>query len=90
MPLTGQLPLTDKDYKFKFFCAQVGILLAANWVDKVIEVQHISDRTIIRKLMIGKAVFTFPSMYTPCTYLVKDQRNKIILIKHLSELTQFR
>ena len=55
--------LTDKDHKFKFsFYAQAGILLAKNWADKVIEVHRISDRIIILKLIISKAVFTFLSV----------------------------
>ena len=51
--------------KFKFFCAQAGILLAETWADKVIEVHHIYDRISLLKdkLIIGKAVFTFLSVY---------------------------
>ena len=50
--------LTGKKCKFKFFYAQVGILLAENLADKVIEVQHISDRIILLKLIIGKEIFS--------------------------------
>ena len=64
--------LTGKDCKYKFFfCAQqsghggAGILLAESWADKVIEVQRVSDRILLLKLIIGKAVFTFLSVYAP-------------------------
>ena len=61
----------DKDIKFNFYSAQdsaqggVGILLAECWADKVVEVQHISDRILPLKLIIGKGVFTFLSIYAP-------------------------
>ena len=52
--------LTNKDWKFKFFfCARTGIMLSENWADKVIEVQRISDRIILLKLI------TFLSAYAP-------------------------
>ena len=41
------------------------ILLTANWADKAIEVQRISDRIIFLKLIIGKAVSTFLLVYIP-------------------------
>ena len=50
----------DKAKKFMFFDAQesglggAGILLADSWVDKVIDVQHISDSIPLLKLFIGK------------------------------------
>ena len=64
----------NSEYKF-FFCANdsglggVGILLAENWADKVIEVQRPCDRIILLKLIIGKAVTTFISVYAPQTNL---------------------
>ena len=43
----------------------VAILLAESWMDKVFQVQRISDRILIFKLVIGKTVFTFISLYAP-------------------------
>ena len=37
--------------------------MAECWAEKVIEVQRISDRILPLKLIIGKAVFTFFSVY---------------------------
>ena len=42
-----------------------GVLLQESWADKVIEVQRISNRTIIPKLMIGNRVVNFDSVYAP-------------------------
>ena len=58
--------LLVKDCKFKFFCAQAGMMLAENSADKVIEVQRISDRIILLKLIIGKV---FSPSYQ-CTHLM--------------------
>ena len=63
--------LKGTDSKFKLFSAQesaqvgAGILFAECWADKVIEVQCISERISVVKLIIGKAVFTFLYVYTP-------------------------
>ena len=64
--------LKGKDCKYRFYyCAHesgfggVGVLLAENWADKVIEVQRISDRILLLKLIIGKAILTFISVYAP-------------------------
>ena len=56
--------LTGKDCKFKFFCAQAGILLADNWANKV---QCNSERIIFLKMIISRAVFTLLSVYAPQT-----------------------
>ena len=40
-------------------------MLAERWVDKVFEVQRISDRILQLKLVIGSAVFTFLAVYAP-------------------------
>ena len=40
-------------------------MLLENWADQVIEAQRISDRIILLKLIIGKAVFTLLLVYTP-------------------------
>ena len=64
--------IKGKDSRYKFYwCGNkegqggAGILLAEHWVDKVFEVMRISDRIILLRLVIGKAVFTFLSVYAP-------------------------
>jgi len=60
----------DSHYKF-YWCGNkedqggVGILLVEHWVDKLFEVVRISDRIIVLRLVIGKAIFTFLSVYAP-------------------------
>ena len=41
----------------------VGIMLAKKWVDKVFEVQRITDRILMLKLIISKQIFTFVALY---------------------------
>ena len=64
--------LKGKSCKYCFYyCAHqsglggTGMLLAENWADKVIEDQCISDRILLLKLIIGKAVLTLLSTYAP-------------------------
>ena len=66
--------LKGKDSKYKFYYSAhesglggAGILLAECWEDKVFEVQRISDRIILLKLIVGDAVLTFISVYAPQT-----------------------
>ena len=67
--------LMGKDCKFKFFCPQASILLTGNWADKIVEIQHIPDRIIRLKLIIGKALFSLSGadkerFYTSCNMLL--------------------
>ena len=41
------------------------MLSTESWADKLIEVQHISDRILLLKLIIGMTVFTHLSMHAP-------------------------
>ena len=40
-------------------------MLAEKWVDKVFEVQRITDRILMLKIIIGKQIFTFVALYAP-------------------------
>ena len=67
--------IKGKDSTFKFFwCGKergqggVGFLLAEKWVDKVFDVLRISDRIILIRLVIGKVLFTFLSVYAGLGY----------------------
>ena len=64
--------LKGKDSRYKFFWSGnsegtngVGILLAERWAKSVFEVQRISDRIILLRLIIGGTVFTLISVYAP-------------------------
>ena len=64
--------IKGKDSCYKFYWAGnqegtggVGIILAERWVEKVFEVQRVSDRILLLKLVIGKAVYSFLSVYAP-------------------------
>ena len=37
--------------------------MAEEWIEKVFEVQRVSDRFILVKLIVGKCVVTFLSVY---------------------------
>ena len=53
----------------------VGVFVAEEWIEKVFEVQRVSDRIILVKLIVGQHVVTFLSVYAPQSGLsdeVKD------------------
>ena len=43
----------------------VGVFVAEEWIEKVFEVQRVSDRIILLKLIVGQRVVTFLSVYAP-------------------------
>ncbi|KAK3896219.1 hypothetical protein Pcinc_000141 [Petrolisthes cinctipes] len=53
----------------------VGIFLAEKWVDKVIEVNCVSDRIIQMKLMVGETIFTAISVYAPQCGLSEEAKD---------------
>ena len=64
--------LEGKDSRYKFFwsgndggTAGVGFLLAEKWVKNVSDVQRVSDRIILMKLVIGSSILTILSVYAP-------------------------
>ena len=71
--LPGQAEwITGKDSRMRlYWCGNqkasggVGIMLAEKWVEKVFEVQRITDRILMLKLIIGKQIFTFVALYAP-------------------------
>ena len=55
--------------------AGVGVFVAEEWIEKVFEIQRVSDRIILVKLIVGQRVVTFLSVYAPQSGLsdeVKD------------------
>ena len=59
----------NSNYKF-YWCGSrmglgVGLLLAEKWIEKVFDVQCVSDRILLLCLVIDKTVFAFISVYAP-------------------------
>ena len=75
--------IKGKDSTFKFFwCGKergqggAGFLLVEKWVDKVFDVLRISDRIILIRLVIGKVVYTFLSVYAPQAGLQEAEKDR--------------
>ena len=58
-----------KDTRYKLYwsgndkgTAGVGVFVAEEWIEKVFEVQRVSDRIILVKLIVGQRVVTFLSV----------------------------
>ena len=54
----------------------VGIFLAEKWVDKVIDVNRVSERIILLKLMVGETIFTAISVYAPQCGLSEEVKDE--------------
>ena len=52
--------------------AGVGVFVAEEWIEKVFEVQRVSNRIILVKLIVRQRVVTFLSVYAPQSGLSKD------------------
>ena len=64
--------ITGKDSKYKFFWVRnnsgtdgVGVRLAEKWIEKVINVDRISDRILVIKLLVGECCFSAVSLCSP-------------------------
>ena len=64
--------IKGKDTRYKLYwsgndkgTAGVGVFVAEEWIEKVFEVQRVSDRIILVKLIVGQRVVTFLSVYAP-------------------------
>ena len=74
--------IKDKDTRYKLYwsgnnkgTAGVGVFVAEEWIEKGFEVQKVSDRIILMKLIVSQSVVTFLSVYAPQSGLsdeVKD------------------
>ena len=61
--------ISGKDSRYKFFWVgndqSTSVLLPEKWVDKVYDIKRVSDRIMLIKLLVGEAVLTVLSVYTP-------------------------
>ena len=55
---------------------RVGIFIAEEWVDKVIDVKRVNDCIIVVKFLIGKRIVTAVSVYTPQCGLSEEEKDK--------------
>ena len=75
--------ITGKDSRYKCFPSSnskgtggVCILLAEKWVDKVYEVQRISDRILLLKMIVGSFVHSFLCLYAPQVGLSAAEKDR--------------
>ena len=64
--------IKGKDTRYKLYwsgndkgTAGVGVFVAEEWIEKVFEVQRVSDRILLVKLIVGLRVVTLLSVYAP-------------------------
>ena len=64
--------IKGKDTRYKLYwsgndkgTAGVGVFVAEEWIEKVFEVQRVSDRILLVKLIVGQRVVTLLSVYAP-------------------------
>ena len=64
--------IKGKDNRYKLYwsgndkgTAGVGLFVAEEWIEKVFEVQRVSDRILLVKLIVGQLVVTLLSVYAP-------------------------
>ena len=75
--------IKGKDTRYKLYwsgndkgTAGVGVFVAEEWIEKVFEVQRVSDRIILVELIVGQRVVTFLSVYAPQSGL-SDEVNEL-------------
>jgi len=56
--------------------AGVGLLVEENWVDKVLEVQQVSSRTMVVRVRAGKSVLNIVSVYAPQVGRTMDEKEE--------------
>ena len=77
--------IKGKDTRYKLYwsgndkgTAGVGVFVAEEWIEKVFEVQRVSDRILLVKLIVGQRVVTLLSVYAPQSGL-SDVDKEVIL-----------
>jgi len=67
----------------------VGIFAAEQYIDKVVEVRRVSDRVIILKVLLGKAVLNVVSAYAPQASRTNEEKEElwVLLARTVFELS---
>ena len=88
--------LSGKDCRYKFFWSGnssgtngVGILLAEKWVEKVLQVERISDRLLLLKMIVGTDIVNILSAYVPQVGLSDDLKTAFyeLMLTTLSKIS---
>ena len=81
--MEGVKQIVGKDSHYKLFWSGndygtggVGVLLAEEWWEKVLEVVRFSDRIIRIRMTIGKTVFVIVCVYAPQANLSKSEKDQ--------------
>ena len=84
--------IKGKDTRYKLYWsghykgfAGVGVFVAEEWIEKVFELQRVSDRIILVKLIVGQHVVTFLSVYAPQSGLSDEV--KVLFFDQLRAVT---
>ena len=100
--MEGFKQIVAKDSRYKLFWSGndnatggVGVLLAEEWWEKVVEVVRVSDRIILIRMTIGKTVFVFVCVYAPQANLSEFEKDRfyqmlLIAAMHSSQNQSFR
>ena len=74
--------ISGKDSRYKLFwsgnskgTAGVGVFIAEKWIDLEFDLQGISDRIMLIKLIVGKQVLTIVSVYAPQSGLSDETKD---------------
>ena len=59
--------------------AGVGVFVVEEWIEKVFEVQRVSDRIILVKLIVDERVITFLSVYSPQSGLSDEDKDLFVV-----------
>ena len=83
--------ITGKDDRYKFFWVGnnagtigVGVLLAEKWVEKVFDVNRVSDRILLFKLLVGETIITVLSVYAHSPDLIRVLRMLFMMTYRVS------
>ena len=80
---TGVVNFDGKDSRYKFYWSGndkgqggVGVMLAEEWWENVFVVDRLSDRILLVRMHIGKAVFAFVCVYAPQVGLSEAEKDR--------------
>ena len=59
--------------------AGVGVLVAAKWIDSVVEVRRVNERVMVLRLAIGKSLLNVISVYAPQVGRTKKEKEEFYI-----------